>query len=143
MIPYSVPFLQPLNDKPKGNYNLSSVFTLLRVFVVHTDERASVEKAFIHIALILDPGTLWGITTYLEYQCNHCPPPSAECKDGKGIIRVQKKINSGHLPACRPQAKADWALKRRQKGSPGFHCTAPIMWLMDLSFWISVFYSCT
>ena len=57
MIPYSVLFLQPINDKPEGNYNFSSVFTLLRVLVVHTDERARVEKAFIHIALILDPGT--------------------------------------------------------------------------------------
>lgn len=59
MIPWSVLFLQPMEDNAKGNYNFS-ILTPSLGSMWYTQMRANVEKPSIHITQILDSGPPWG-----------------------------------------------------------------------------------
>ena len=121
--------------------------------MVLTDEIANVKKILVQTVFLLDSGISWGSHNLfrisaqsLSTSINLMQRGEGESLGRKKKKKKEKKINSKHLSACRPQAKTDWVPKSRQREIPDFTVqffgAAPVMWLIDLSFWITVFYSC-
>lgn len=82
----------------------------------YTQMRANVQKVFVHIAQILDSGPPWGSHNPFRISAQS---PSASINWMQKVERESlgcKKINSGHLSACRPQAKTDWVVEKQTKG---------------------------
>lgn len=150
MIPKSVLFSSDDGRKYKGKeVHFSTTPTLVGIHMALTDKTANVEKISVQIAFLLHSGMSWGSHNPFRISVRSLSISFSLMQRGEreSLGHQKKKINSGHLSACKPQAKTDWVSKSRQKGNPRFHCAvpsaAPIMWLMNLSFWISVFYCWT
>lgn len=142
-----------MEENIRGHKFISAPLLLWWGFIWHSQIKQLMwKKISVQIAFLLHSGMPWGShnpfrisvrSLSISFSLMHRGErESLGHQKGRG-----KKINSGHLSACRPRAKTDWVPKSRQKGNPGFHCAvrgaAPIMWLMNLSLWISVFYCWT